>query len=87
VLADRVPVLAFFDATPGAEAIDLAARLFPLFAPRPKLTDPHPLVRPPLTAWTDGSVAGGGDRGLAAVGAAMLGLAAAAYRRARWVLA
>jgi nitrous oxidase accessory protein len=52
ILADRHPALAFFDATPSAEAIDLAARLFPIFAPRPKLTDPHPLARAPLTAWT-----------------------------------
>ena len=52
VLADRYPSLAFFDGTPAADAIDMASRLFPLFAPRPKLTDAHPLVRPPLDDWT-----------------------------------
>jgi nitrous oxidase accessory protein len=51
VLADRYPALAFFAGTPAVDAIDIAARLFPLFAPRPKLTDPFPLVRPPLNDW------------------------------------
>ena len=52
VLADRYPSLAFFDGTPSADAIDMAARLFPLFAHQPRLTDAHPLVRPPLDDWT-----------------------------------
>ncbi|HLK09769.1 MAG TPA: nitrous oxide reductase family maturation protein NosD [Candidatus Binatia bacterium] len=82
-LADRYPVLAFFDGAPGAEAIDLAARLFPIFAPRPKLTDPHPLLRPTLSAWTESRDAGGGDRALAAAGAGLLALAAGAVAAAR----
>jgi nitrous oxidase accessory protein len=84
-LADRHPVLAFFDGTPGAEAIDLAARLFPIFAARPKLTDPHPLARPPLSAWTRGEDGGRGG-GLALAGAALLGVAAGARLMARRVL-
>jgi nitrous oxidase accessory protein len=51
-LAARRPVLAFFTGTPAAEAIDLAARLFPVFTPRAQLTDPHPLSRAPLDEWT-----------------------------------
>ncbi len=74
-LADRYPVLAFFDGAPGAEAIDLAARLFPIFAPRPKLTDPHPLRHPPLSPWTESRDARGGDRTLAVAGAGLLALA------------
>lgn len=52
-LADRHPVLGFFSSTPSADAIDAAARLFPIFAPRPRLVDPHPLVQPSFTAWTE----------------------------------
>jgi nitrous oxidase accessory protein len=48
VLSDRYPGLAFFDGAPAGEAIDLASRLFPLFAPRPKMEDPAPLARPPV---------------------------------------
>jgi nitrous oxidase accessory protein len=76
VLADRFPVLAFFDGTPGAEAIDLGARLFPLFAPRPKLTDPSPLVRPMLTPWTESREDAPGGPGLLLAGASLLSLVA-----------
>jgi nitrous oxidase accessory protein len=86
VLADRYPVLGFFDGTPGAEAIDLAARLFPIFAPRPKLSDPRPLMAPALTAWTrtDGPIAGRG--GLLGAGAVLLAVGLAAGAAARVVL-
>lgn len=87
VLADRFPALAFFDDTPGAEALDLAARLFPIFAPRPKLTDPHPLLTPPLTAWTGNTAAGGGGRTLAILGAALLGAVVLGYAGVRGALA
>jgi nitrous oxidase accessory protein len=86
VLADRYPALAFFDATPAAEAIDLAARLFPIFAPRPKLTDPHPLARAPLTAWTRTDDATGGV-GFAVAGGGMLSLAAVGAAVAKGMLA
>jgi nitrous oxidase accessory protein len=78
-LADRNAALAFFDGTPGADAIDLGARLFPIFAPREKLVDPHPLVRPPLDAWLRGGP------GLGLAGLALLSVAATAlyaHRRA-----
>jgi nitrous oxidase accessory protein len=78
-LADRHPVLAFFAGTPGAEAIDAAARAFPLFAPRPRLIDPHPLMSPPA-----GARGGGGGGGpIAATGAALLGVAALGFAAAR----
>src|SRR5262249_17354473 len=86
VLAERYAALGFFDATPGAEAIDLASRLFPLFAPRPKLTDPPPLAAAPLTTWTGSRETAGGDRGLAALGVALLALAGAAFVVARGAL-
>ncbi len=51
-LTGRYPELAFFAHSPGAEAIDLASRLFPIFAPRPRMEDPAPLTAPPLSDWT-----------------------------------
>ena len=84
VLADRYPPLAFFDSTPAADAIDLGARLFPLFAPRPKLTDPAPLVHPPLTDWLAG--ARSHRPGLALSGLGLLATVAFASRLSRRVL-
>jgi nitrous oxidase accessory protein len=85
VLADRYPQLGFFAMTPAAEAIDLAARLFPIFAPRPKLVDAHPLVEPPLTAWTRTADASGGA-GFAAAGGGLLSIAALGVIGARTLL-
>jgi nitrous oxidase accessory protein len=84
VLADRYPALAFFSGTSAAEAIDLASRLFPLFAPRPRLTDPAPLVHPPLNEWLAGEPAKSPLFALA--GAGMLALALGATRLSRRVL-
>lgn len=44
----RHPELRLFQLSPAADAVDLAAKAFPIFAPRPLLEDPHPLTRPPL---------------------------------------
>jgi nitrous oxidase accessory protein len=86
VLADRYPALAFYSGTPGAEAIDLGARLFPIFAPRPKLEDPHPLVAPALSDWAASRAEAAGWGGallFAGAGCLMLaGLSAVAARRA-----
>lgn len=85
VLGDKYPVLAFFDGTPAASAIDSAARLFPIFNPRPYLTDPHPLAaRPVLTAWTESREVDVSTHGLAALGCALVagGLGCAALGRA-----
>jgi nitrous oxidase accessory protein len=81
-LSDRYPVLGLFDGTPGADAIDLAARLFPFFAPRPKLVDEHPLVKPQLAAWLDGRRDHAGVE-LALAGAALLGAFGLVVRRGR----
>jgi nitrous oxidase accessory protein len=86
-LADRRPVLGFFAGTPAAEAIDSAARLFPLFAPRPKFEDPHPLVRPTFSAWTESRDVGGRGWGMAAAGATLLVLVALGGLGAKKMLA
>jgi hypothetical protein len=82
-LADRRPVLGFFDHTPAAQAIDTAARLFPLFAPRPKFVDPHPLAHPIHTAWTASRDAAAHGWEMTAAGALLLGLAVAGGLGAR----
>jgi nitrous oxidase accessory protein len=84
VLADRYPQLAFFAGTPAADAIDLGARLFPMFAPRPKLTDPAPLTHPPLTDWLAGSRPRGGA--LTWAGLLLLGTVAGLARLSRLAL-
>jgi nitrous oxidase accessory protein len=45
-LADRQPALRMFAVSPSAQAIDLAARIFPIFEPKPKFVDDRPRMRP-----------------------------------------
>jgi nitrous oxidase accessory protein len=45
-LSDRNPALRLFAESPSAQAIDFAARAFPIFAPKPKFTDDSPRMRP-----------------------------------------
>lgn len=45
-LAARVPALRLYADSLAARTLELAARLFPVFAPRPALTDPRPRMRP-----------------------------------------
>jgi nitrous oxidase accessory protein len=47
-LTERYPALRFYADTPAAQAIELAARLLPIFAPQPVLVDPSPRMRPSL---------------------------------------
>ncbi len=41
------PELRVFRLSPVADALDLAAKAFPIFQPQPKITDEHPLTAPP----------------------------------------
>ncbi len=45
-LAERYPALRLYATSPAAQTIELAARLFPVFAPRSNLVDPQPRMRP-----------------------------------------
>lgn len=45
-LMDRRPELRLFVLSPAAQAVDLAARAFPIVAPRPRLVDDAPLMAP-----------------------------------------
>jgi nitrous oxidase accessory protein len=46
-LLQKYPELRLFQFSPASGALDLAARAFPIFQPRPKLADPQPLMVPP----------------------------------------
>jgi len=46
-LLDKYPGLRLFQLSPAADAIDLAAKAFPVFQPRSKMVDEHPLMAPP----------------------------------------
>jgi parallel beta-helix repeat protein len=45
-MMDRNPQLRLFQLSPAQQAIDLAARAFPIFQPKPKFTDEAPLLTP-----------------------------------------
>lgn len=47
-LIDQHPTLSLFHFSPAEEAIDLAARAFPVIKPKPKLTDAAPRIAPML---------------------------------------
>jgi len=47
-LADRYPVLRLYAQSPVAEALEFSARLFPMFAPKPRLRDVAPRMAPLL---------------------------------------
>ncbi|MFZ2359341.1 MAG: nitrous oxide reductase family maturation protein NosD [Anaerolineae bacterium] len=50
-LMQKYPELRLFQLSPASDALDLAARAFPVFQPRPKMADEHPLmVAPDLPA-------------------------------------
>ena len=45
-LIDRHPELRLFTYSPSVQLLDFAGRLFPIFAPHPKLVDPAPRMKP-----------------------------------------
>lgn len=46
-LMQKYPELRLFQLSPASDALDLAARAFPVFQPRAKMADEHPLMAPP----------------------------------------
>ncbi|MFQ5577848.1 MAG: nitrous oxide reductase family maturation protein NosD, partial [Anaerolineae bacterium] len=49
-MMDKNPALRLFQLSPAQQAIELAARAFPIFQPQPKLTDDAPLMAPVIPA-------------------------------------
>lgn len=69
-LVDKNPSLRIFIFSPAAKALELASKAFPVIKPEPKLTDEHPLVRPPhINIESDNK--GRSARGLLAISASM----------------
>jgi nitrous oxidase accessory protein len=85
-LADAHPVLTFFQGSAASEAVDLAARLFPVFVRRTKLVDPHPLVEP-TGGWVAEPADEGGRFGLLGAATLLLGTSAALLVGARRLVA
>lgn len=48
-LMEQYPELRLFQLSPATDALDLAARAFPVFQPRAKMADEHPLMAPPAS--------------------------------------
>lgn len=53
-LAGSHPELRLFHLSPASDALDLAAKAFPIFAPQPRMSDPAPLMQPPALPATPG---------------------------------
>ena len=51
-MMDKHPPLRLFQLSPAQQAIDLAARAFPIFQPQPKFSDTAPLMTPVIPAVT-----------------------------------
>jgi len=77
-LMDREPKLRFFLYSPAQQAIDLAARSFPVVAPRPKVVDEAPWTRSPISPPADTGAVRAGGFGILATALAGLGAAVAA---------
>lgn len=72
-LMDREPKLRLFLFSPAQRAVEMAARAFPIVAPRAKLTDSAPLMNPVGTGLPPEQRAGGGALWLGAAGLLALG--------------
>ncbi len=53
-LTGAQPELRLFHLSPASDALDLAAKAFPIFAPQPRMSDPAPLMQPPTLPTTPG---------------------------------
>jgi nitrous oxidase accessory protein len=51
-MMDKNPALRLFQLSPAQQAIELAARAFPIFQPQPKFTDEVPLMSPVMPTIT-----------------------------------
>jgi nitrous oxidase accessory protein len=80
-LSGRFPAVGLLRGGPAAEALDVAARAFPILDPTPALRDEHPLMAPP--AALESAAPAASQPVLAAAGAFAAALAAAAALRAR----
>ncbi len=81
-LMDKHPELRLFQLSPAADALDLAAKAFPIFQPQPKMADPSPLMEapslPPVRGIPQPPLAGNLAAALALLAVALLVLWAAA---------
>ena len=76
-LTDKHPELQFYQDTPAAKAITLAARAFPVLKPRPILEDEYPLVERPIMPPVVTAASGAGAVPLILASLAMVGIATA----------
>ncbi len=83
-LLGRYPELRIFQLSPAVQALDLAARAFPVFQPHPKMADPYPLMAPPVTAWPQESTGSGLTAWWIAAGLVLVGLAVVMSGVAPW---
>lgn len=56
-LMGQYPELRLFQLSPATTALDLAAKAFPIFQPRAKMSDPNPLTTPPTLPTVPGIAA------------------------------
>jgi nitrous oxidase accessory protein len=77
-ITDRHPELEFFQETPAAKAISLAAQMFPVLRPKPILSDDAPLVDRPVLGALPISVSESTTQPLVVASVLMLAVGAAA---------
>lgn len=79
-LTDREPLLRALSYSPAAQTIEFATSMFPVVRPRPKLTDPSPMMEPASVAdWAGPPRQPGWKMALAGLGLLGLGLAGGAF--------
>ncbi len=81
-LMDREPVLRLFQFSPAAQAVEMAARAFPVVKPQPKFRDTAPLMAP--VAMHVAAPPASSPWPMLGLAAALLGGAAAALVGGRW---